>query len=351
MESDQVALERSRLDAVIAGLLFMAEMRRSEVSALRWANVADAADSDRVLVTVRRGKTNQEGEVRDVRFVKDSVAHAIRTLQAATSPEPEDRVVPLSPQMVGLRFTAAARAAAAVEARVTAHFGTGGAGSELTSRGASTTDVMLARELEDEPNGHQLQRGGNRRPRSCRTVPLNQWSSHVNRRPDYWTQRRQAPPGAGRVTRPRSLSRPLVTTAVSVAPSRSPSTCLRPCVSIPNATTMQWSRKTLPSMQTTRRSSSPNGRLRNDRRRLADSATNRRDTALLDVPRSVTSAGAGSKVPAYRRVDTPSATAASVCSSSGSVVATHRKLGSDSSPSALCTRSRGTVTWRPPSVT
>ena len=81
MESDQVALERGRLDAVIAGLLFMAEMRRSEVSALRWANVADAADSDRVLVTVRRGKTNQEGEVRDVRFVKDSVAHAIRTLQ------------------------------------------------------------------------------------------------------------------------------------------------------------------------------------------------------------------------------------------------------------------------------
>ena len=32
---------------------------------------------------------------------------------------------------------------------------------------------------------------------------------------------------------------------------------------IPNAITMQWSRKTLPSMQTTRRSNSPNGRLRN----------------------------------------------------------------------------------------
>ena len=63
--------------------------------------------------------------------------------------------------------------------------------------------------------------------------------------------------GRPRVT--RSLSRPLATAAVSVAPSRSPSTCLQPCVSIPNATTMQWSRKTLPSMQTTRRSSSPNG--------------------------------------------------------------------------------------------
>ena len=104
-------------------------------------------------------------------------------------------------------------------------------------------------------------------------------------------------------------------------------------------------------MQTTRRSSSSNGRLRNDRRRLADSATNRRDTALLDVPRSATSAGVGSNVPAYRRVDTPAATAASVCSSSGSVAAAHRKLGSGSSPASLRTRSRGTATWRPPSVT
>ena len=47
------------------------------VSALRWADV-----------TVRRSKTNQEGEVNDVRFVKDGVARAIRALRTATSPEP-----------------------------------------------------------------------------------------------------------------------------------------------------------------------------------------------------------------------------------------------------------------------
>ena len=121
VESDQVALERGRLDAVIAGLLFMAGMRRSEVSALRWADVAAAADGDGVLVTVRRSKTNQEGETTDVRFVKGGVARALRTLRAAASPTPEDRVVPLSPKMVGLRFQAAARAAG-VE-RVTAHSG------------------------------------------------------------------------------------------------------------------------------------------------------------------------------------------------------------------------------------
>ena len=82
----------------------MAGMRRSEVSALRWADVANATDGDGMLVTVRRSKTNQEGEVNDVRFVKDGVARALRTLRAATSPEPADRERPLSPQMVGLRL-------------------------------------------------------------------------------------------------------------------------------------------------------------------------------------------------------------------------------------------------------
>ena len=133
---------------MIAGLLFMAGMRRSEVSALRWADVVDTTDGDGILVTVRRGKTNQEGEVNDVRFVKDGMARALRILRAATSPEPDDRVVPLSPQMIGLRFTAAARAAG-VESRVTAHGPRVGLASELTSRGALTTDVMLAGELED----------------------------------------------------------------------------------------------------------------------------------------------------------------------------------------------------------
>ena len=142
VESDDVALKRGRLDAVIAGLLFMAGMRRSEVSALRWGDVAEAAAGDGVLVTVRRGKTNP-GEARDVRFVKGDVAGAVRTLRDASSPGSEDRVVPLSPQMVGLRFQAAARSAG-VEARVTAHSARVGLASELMRRGASTTDVMLA---------------------------------------------------------------------------------------------------------------------------------------------------------------------------------------------------------------
>ena len=98
----------------------MAGMQRGEVGALRWADVVEAVADDGVLVTVRRRKTNPEGEARDVRFVKGDVAGAVRMLRDAASPEREDHVVPLSPQMVGLRFQAVTRAAG-VEARVTSH--------------------------------------------------------------------------------------------------------------------------------------------------------------------------------------------------------------------------------------
>ena len=57
IESEQVALQRGRLDAVIAGAPLHGGMRRSEVNALRWADVAAAADGEGVLVTVRRGKS------------------------------------------------------------------------------------------------------------------------------------------------------------------------------------------------------------------------------------------------------------------------------------------------------
>ena len=142
VESHTTAHRRGRLDAVIAGLLFMGGLRRSEVAALRWADVTDATDGDGVLLTVRTSKTNQEGDAADVRYLKNGAANAIRTLRAADA-APTDRVIGLSPLQIQRRFTAAARAAG-IEARVTAHSGRVGLASELTARGASTTEVMLA---------------------------------------------------------------------------------------------------------------------------------------------------------------------------------------------------------------
>ena len=142
VESHTTAHRRGRLDAVIASLLFMGGLRRSEVSALEWRDVSDARDGDGVLLTVRTSKTNQEGDAADVRYLKNGPAKAIRTLRAADA-APTDRVIGLSPLQIQRRFTAAARAAG-IEARVTAHSGRVGLASELTARGASTTEVMLA---------------------------------------------------------------------------------------------------------------------------------------------------------------------------------------------------------------
>ena len=129
---------------MIASLLFMGGLRRSEVAALRWADVTDASDSDGVLLTVRTSKTNQEGDAADVRYLKNGAAKAIRTVRAdRPDAAPTDRVVGLSPLQIQRRFTAAARAAG-IEARLTAHSGRVGLASELTARGASTTEVMLA---------------------------------------------------------------------------------------------------------------------------------------------------------------------------------------------------------------
>ena len=142
VESHTTAQRRGRTDAVIAGLLFMGGLRRAEVSALEWRDVQAGNDGDGLLITVRTSKTNQEGDTADVRYLKNGAAKAIRTLRAADA-APTDRVIGLSPLQIQRRFTAAARAAG-IEARVTAHSGRVGLASELTARGASTTEVMLA---------------------------------------------------------------------------------------------------------------------------------------------------------------------------------------------------------------
>jgi len=98
----------------------MAGMRRSEVSALGWADVDDDA-GDGVLVTVRR-KTNQEGETRDFRFVKDAVAREIRTLTGRLAAwRPSTVSCRSRRRLVGLRFKAPTRDGGGEH--VTAHSG------------------------------------------------------------------------------------------------------------------------------------------------------------------------------------------------------------------------------------
>lgn len=149
LESAAVAERRGRLDAALAALAFMGGLRRSEIAALRWRDVEEAGDGEGLLVDVVVSKTNQEGERRDLRYLKGDCADAVRALRGAAAADPSGvsgaALVAggLNGASIGRRIAAAARAAG-VEGRVTGHSGRIGLASELVSRGASTADTMLA---------------------------------------------------------------------------------------------------------------------------------------------------------------------------------------------------------------
>ena len=146
-ESDETARARGLEDSAIAALLFQGGLRRSEVAALRWSDVEAASDGFGLLVTVRTSKTNQDGDDVDIRYLKNGAAAALRKLREHRSPDDSDLgdlvFDGLSAQSIGNRFGAAATAAG-IEPRLTAHSGRVGLASELTARGASTTETMLA---------------------------------------------------------------------------------------------------------------------------------------------------------------------------------------------------------------
>ena len=71
----------------------------------------DFRDGDDVVVTVRRSKSDPTGGRADVRRLVGSCAAAVRSLHAATTPEPGDSVVGLSVDQINRRFAAACAAA------------------------------------------------------------------------------------------------------------------------------------------------------------------------------------------------------------------------------------------------
>ena len=143
-ESDDAAERRGAVDAAIAGLLFQAGLRRSEAAALRWGEVSRASDGAGVLIRLRRSKTDQEGTAADVRYLKNGAARAVWALRPCDGGNDDAPVLGgINGQSVARRLTAAARAAG-IDGRITGHSGRVGLASELTARGASTTETMLA---------------------------------------------------------------------------------------------------------------------------------------------------------------------------------------------------------------
>lgn len=131
------------MDAAIAGVLFQAALRRSEAAALEWRDIEPSTDlPDAFRIRVRSSKTNQTGEKTDIRLVKNGAAAALAAIRPDDA-DPAARVFGgLNGQSIGRRFAQAA-AAAGIDG-VTAHSARVGHASELTARGASTTEVMLS---------------------------------------------------------------------------------------------------------------------------------------------------------------------------------------------------------------
>ena len=137
-----VTLAKKPIDRAIVACLFMAGLRRSEAAALEWRDIEDAPDAS-LRIRVRTSKTNRDGGITDIRFVKGTFADALRALRpegAAPSPKV---FAGRDPQTIGRRFQRAALRAG-IARKLSAHSGRVGLASELTARGATETEVMLA---------------------------------------------------------------------------------------------------------------------------------------------------------------------------------------------------------------
>ena len=117
-----------------------------KAAALRWADVQDASDRRGIVVYVRRSKTDQAGTAADVRYLKNGCAVALRQLRDRSGLR-SDATAPvlggLNGQSIARRLAAAAKSAG-IEGRITGHSRRVGLASELTARGASTTETMPA---------------------------------------------------------------------------------------------------------------------------------------------------------------------------------------------------------------
>ena len=141
METAEQAAHRGRVDRALIGVLFQGGLRRSEAAALEWRDVEPGSEPGTLLIRVRRSKTNQDGADTDTRLVKNGTAAALDAMRGA-----DDAPVfgGLSPQSINNRVRSLASHAGLDASRITAHSARIGLASELTRRGASTTETMLA---------------------------------------------------------------------------------------------------------------------------------------------------------------------------------------------------------------
>ena len=145
MESAARATRRGLVDIALCTVMSDAGLRRSEASALLWADVARANDGSGRL-TIRHSKTDREGEGAVVAIT----ARAMADLEAVREGAGEDTpVFGLSAQQISRRIRAAAMAAGLGDG-FSGHSGRVGMARRMTANGAPLPVVMRQGRWESE---------------------------------------------------------------------------------------------------------------------------------------------------------------------------------------------------------
>ena len=144
-ESADRAMRRGLVDIALCSVMSDAGLRRSEASALVWADVTRAEDGSGRL-TIRHSKTDREGEGAVVAITASAMADLEAMRDGAGS---EDPVFGLGDQQISRRIKAAAHAAGLGEG-FSGHSGRVGMARRMTSNGAPLPVVMRQGRWESE---------------------------------------------------------------------------------------------------------------------------------------------------------------------------------------------------------
>jgi len=140
-ESQQSAEKRGRVDIAICSVMRDAMLRRSEAAELRWSDVEFREDGT-ARVTVRRSKTDQEGEGA-VLFVGAAATKDLRAIRPEEA-DPDGRVFRLmSGHAISTRIQKAA-AQASIEGNFSGHSPRIGMTTDLVASGASLAAIQVA---------------------------------------------------------------------------------------------------------------------------------------------------------------------------------------------------------------
>ena len=141
-ESAERASWRGRVDLALLSVLRDGLLRRSEAHSLKWADV-DFRNNRTALLQLRRSKTDQEGEG-VVIYIGKQAADTLKAIRPAEEQfDLQAPVFGLSPQQIGRRVTAAAKAAGLGEG-FTGHSGRVGMAQDLASTGTELPALMTA---------------------------------------------------------------------------------------------------------------------------------------------------------------------------------------------------------------